>query len=123
MSGSVNYLLDTNVLIGWLEQQPVALALLRDRKVTTANSGYSAISRMELLGFSSITPPEIQAIDRLLAKMVRYSLVVTIEDAAILLRRSAPVKLPDAVILATAQVHGLHLLTLDQRLAALAAKS
>jgi predicted nucleic acid-binding protein len=122
MNGIVKYLLDTNVLIGRLEGRPEALALLRDHGIITGNSGYSAITRIELLGFPSITPPEIQALEILLATMTRYSLSEEIENAAIQLRRSAPVKLPDAIILATAQIHGLQLLTLDQRLSALAAK-
>jgi predicted nucleic acid-binding protein len=112
--------LDTNVLIGMLAQTPVALALLRGHGATTANSGYSAITRMELLGFPAITPPEIQQIAALLAKIARYALIAEIEDEAISLRRSARIKLPDAIILATAKVHKLVLLTLDQRLAALA---
>lgn len=36
------------------------------------------------------------------------------------LRRLTRLKLPDAIILATARVHGLRLVTLDQRLAKLA---
>ena len=95
-------------------------ALLRSHRATTANSGYSTITRMELLGFAAITPPEIQEITGLLAKLTRYALITDVEDEAILLRRSARIKLPDAIILATAKVHRLTLLTLDQRLAALA---
>ena len=103
-----------------LAKSPAALALLRSHSATTANSGYSAITRMELLGFPAITPSEIQEITGLLAKLTRYALIAEIEDEAILLRRSARIKLPDAIILATAKVHGLTLLTLDQRLATLA---
>jgi predicted nucleic acid-binding protein len=39
-----------------------------------------------------------------------------IEAATIALRRRARLKLPDSIIGATAQVHGLTLLTLDERL-------
>lgn len=109
-------------MIGRLTQQPEALAVLRDHGADTANSGYSVMTRMELLGFPLITPPEIQGIERLLSLLIRYALVTAIEDAAIRLRRSVSVKLPDAIILATAQVHELKLLTLDRRLAALAAR-
>lgn len=117
---TLGFYLDTHVLIGMLAQNPDALVLLRGHGATTANSGYSAITRMELLGFPAITPPEIQQITTLLAKLARYALIVEIENAAISLRRSARIKLPDAIILATAKVHGLALRTLDQRLAALA---
>ena len=41
-----------------------------------------------------------------------------VEDAAITLRRTRRLKLPDAIVAATARVHGLELLTLDDVLAA-----
>ena len=42
----------------------------------------------------------------------------SIEQEAIKFRRAQNVKLPDAIIAATAKVYGLRLLTLDQELAA-----
>ncbi len=118
MNGIAKYLLDTNILIGMLNRQPDTLILLRDHNATTGNSGYSVITRIELLGFPKITPQDIQTTEGLLATIVRYPLITAIEDRAIQLRRSAQFKLPDIIILATAQIHGLQLLTLDQRLAA-----
>jgi len=40
-----------------------------------------------------------------------------IEKEAIALRRHRILRLPDAIIAATAKVNGLHLVTLDERLA------
>ncbi len=45
-----------------------------------------------------------------------------VERQAIRLRRTSHCKLPDAIIAATAQVHQLTLLTLDQQLEKLAAQ-
>ena len=46
-----------------------------------------------------------------------------IEDSAIALRRQRRIKLPDAVIGATALTHGLELLTLDEGLSAVMASA
>ena len=46
-----------------------------------------------------------------------------IEDQAITLRRQRRIKLPDAVIAATALTHGLELLTLDEGLSAVMASA
>ena len=46
-----------------------------------------------------------------------------IEDSAIALRRQRRIKLPDAVIAATALTHGLELLTLDEGLSAVMASA
>ncbi|MEN9434497.1 MAG: hypothetical protein RLZZ422_2086 [Pseudomonadota bacterium] len=77
---------------------------------------YSAITRMELLGFPSITSTEEQAIRELLDEMHYIALDRAIEDLAIQLRRSTTLKLPDATIAATALLHKLTLLTLDEKL-------
>ena len=121
MNGSVKYLLDTNILIGRMSHRPEVLALLSAHGVNTANSGYSVITRIELLGFPAITPVEIVGIERMLAPFMRYALATEVEEQTILLRRSKRVKLPDAIIAATAKVHGLTLLTLDENLAKIAA--
>jgi len=57
-------------------------------------------------------------IQRLLSKFHVILLDEQIEEATIALRRRARLKLPDAIIAATAHVQGLTLLTLDERLRA-----
>lgn len=115
MSGA-ELLLDTNVLIGLLKEHPAALALLQQEDDPLRRAGYSAISRMELLGFPSLQVPERDAITRLLEALTYLPIDRTVEDRAIEIRGRRTLKLPDAIILATARVHGLELLTLDQRL-------
>ena len=77
-------------------------------------------STLKLKGFSLLVYANIASQENLQEEIARYALIAEIEDEAISLRRSARIKLPDAIILATAKVHKLVLLTLDQRLAALA---
>lgn len=71
---------------------------------------------MELLGIAGITADEDQAIRRLLDAMQYLELTTDIEDETIQIRRGLELKLPDAMIAATARVYRLKLLTLDQKL-------
>ena len=72
---------------------------------------------MELLGFPSITSHEIKIISALLQKMTQISIDRAIEDKTIALKQQHRIKLPDAIILATATYHQIELLTLDKKLA------
>ncbi len=66
---------------------------------------------MELLSFPALTAEEEATIHTLLARMVYLSVTLEIEDVAIAIRRQHRIKLPDAIIAATAKVHRLELLT------------
>lgn len=76
----------------------------------------SQITRIELLSFPLLTDEDEAEILRFLSAVTVLPLDGKVESTAISLRRRARMKLPDAIILATAQVHGLALLTLDERL-------
>lgn len=115
MSG-IKYLPDTNVVIGLLKGREAAINALKGINITEC--AYSAITRMELLGFPGITPEEERAIHNLLERMTYLRLTPVIEDLTIQVRRQHRLKLPDAIIAATAKAHNLVLLTLDKELAA-----
>jgi len=68
---------------------------------------------MELLGYPGITADEDALIRQRLAQLTYLAISSAVEDKAIELRRSRRVKLPDALIAATALCHGLELLTMD----------
>lgn len=118
MSG-IKFLLDTNILIGLLNGHPESFELLEKHQAEPGDCAYSNISRMELLSWPSMTSEQELQINNLLQLMRRIPLGMTEEDATITLRRSRAIKLPDAIIAATAKVNELQLLTLDQKLAAL----
>ena len=107
------YLLDTNFILGLLKSAPEVLSEVARREILTVECGYSAITRMELLGFPEITVAEDLLIQRRLAEFTYWPLTSTIEDVAIAVRRTRKVKLPDAIIAATAICHQVELLTLD----------
>ena len=112
MSG-VEYLLDTNFILGMLKATPEVTAALATQSITSGQCAYSAVTRMELLGFPAIQPQEDVLIRATLDKLHYLPIDRAVEDRAIQLRRLRRVKLPDALIAATALRHGLQLLTLD----------
>jgi len=116
MSG-IKYLLDTNIIIGMYEHSQTVINLLQNKKVTINECAFSNITRMELLGFPDITELEAQAIKNLLSMMECLNLSSSIESATINIKQQHQIKLPDAIILATALTHKIELLTLDKKLA------
>jgi predicted nucleic acid-binding protein len=116
MSG-IKYLLDTNIIIGMYERSSNVINLFANKRVTINECSYSSVTRMELLGFPEISANEIKIISALLNQMTQLSIDRTIEDKTIDLKQQHRIKLPDAIILATAISHDIELLTLDKKLA------
>ncbi len=121
MSG-IEYLLDTNVIIGLLKGDAAAVALAEQADLSLASCAVSQITRMELLSFPGITDVEERRINAFLSNCRMLLLDESVEQETIRLRRASSLKLPDAIIAASAKVHGAALLTLDQRLKANLAK-
>lgn len=115
MSGT-KYLLDTNFILGLLKSNPLVLAELSSRRLPAGECSYSAVTRMELLGFHRITREEESLVVQKLEHFTYLPLTREIEDVVIALRQSRKIKLPDAIIAATALCSDLELLTLDQHL-------
>lgn len=115
MSG-IKYLLDTNLVLGLLKASPEVVDMVASRGLLASNCAYSAVTRMELLGYPNMTDGEKRVITDRLSKFIYLPITVEIEDLALVLRRTRKVKLPDALVTATAMHHGLELLTLDKAL-------
>lgn len=115
MSG-VKLLLDTNIVIGLLKGYEPAVQLVQSSGSHLAESAMSQITRMELLGFPGITPAEEHVMQTFLHATTVIAIDHEVEKQAIALRRQHSIKLPDAIIAATALVKNLRLLTLDQAL-------
>ena len=112
----IEWLLDTNFILGLLKSSPETLAMIGDRQIDARRCGYSAITRMKLLGFPGLTQQEEQLISEKLACLVYLPLTQQIEDEAIHLRRNHRVKLPDAIIAASALVFGAEIVMHDKAL-------
>jgi predicted nucleic acid-binding protein len=76
----------------------------------------SVISKMELLSYSLLDDPAQSEIESFLSKITIIDLSEPVKKQAILLRREHQLKLPDAIVAATALCLGAALITNDARL-------
>lgn len=97
--------LDTDVLIDHL-------ANLRKLDTTLAGSSYSSISRAELYSWESV---DEAVVDRLLAQFEEIPVDRTVAEEAGRIRRETRIRLPDALIAATAIVEKRPLHTRNKR--------
>jgi predicted nucleic acid-binding protein len=115
MSG-IKYLLDTNFVIGLLKATPEVVSIANQHAILAGECAYSAITHMELLGYHGITLAEKSLINQRLSNFSHFGISPEIEDLVISLRSARRIKLPDAIIAATALHNHVRLLTLDQQL-------
>jgi predicted nucleic acid-binding protein len=112
MSGR-SYLLDTNVVIGFLAGVDWAVDFVTDRASERAQLFTSTITRMELLSYPGISNDEESKILDFLSKIRIVGLASDIEDRAISVRKTTGLKLPDAIIAGTATAIGAVLVSAD----------
>jgi len=117
----IDYLLDTNFILGLLKSAPETLSVLDRQPIEVHQCAYSAITRMELLGFPGLGAAEESLIQHRLAQLNHVPIDRAIEDEVIRLRRVHTIKLPDAIIAATALLLDATLLSHDQKLLAVMA--
>lgn len=115
MSGN-KYLLDTNIILGYLKGQKEILRFFKTRSDSDIFFA-SQITRMELLGFPDITDAEEDTIKTFLSLIEVLQITAEIEECAITLRRQTRMKLPDCIVAATAIENGCVLVTNDKDLA------
>lgn len=111
----VNYLLDTDILIDWLQGKPWARSLILNSDVRVY---CSSVSRKELLSKQGLSDSERQRIARLL-QLVRVLQVDPVIAAAAseLLSQYAdsPLRIADALVAATAWTKGMALVTRNRK--------
>ncbi len=104
----LKYLADTNAFIYLLNRHPALQTLL------DSEWQYSFITEIELLGKPNITKAEAQNIRNLLAVCTKVLHHEAINQTTILLKQQYHIKLPDALIAATALEQNLPLITFDK---------
>jgi predicted nucleic acid-binding protein len=109
----IDFLADTNILLYILEGNVAVKPFIND------SLAVSVISEIELLGWHKITDKESVTIKRLLDNCFIIELIPAIKELAIQLKQANKIKLPDAVIAATAIHLGVPLLTADKTLSKL----
>ncbi len=106
---SERFVIDTNIFILRINDRLAGL-LPRGEIVC------SVITEMELLSFPKLASAEEALIRAALSKVAIYGIDQDIKEEAIRLRRQSGLKLPDAIIAATAVCHDAVLVTNDAEL-------
>ncbi len=104
-------LIDTNVLIDALTGHVSATVLTRIDNAIADKTRYSVITRMELLGWSGHTAESRSATQSLLTQLTEINLTPAIVAMVIDTRSTITIKLPDAIIAASALAENLPLMT------------
>ena len=101
------YLIDTNILIEYSSNILPDKAENFISKIVDENFNISIINKIEILGYNNAG----RQIEEFISLAVIFSLTDEIADKTIELRRFKKLKLPDAVIAATAIINDFVLLT------------
>lgn len=103
-----SYLIDTNALSDYLGKRLPVMGMNFMDTVIDNTPSISVINRIELLGHNL---PELPFFKIAVAGCTVYDLTETIILKTIAIRKSRRIKLPDAIIAATALVYDLMLIT------------
>ena len=105
------YLLDTNILIYYFNDDPVVQPIFEEIQAGDAVGFYCPISWVELLCYPDLSEAEANLIREFLRTLSCVSLTESILDRAAQIRRNYRVRLADALIAACALVEGCTLVT------------
>ena len=95
------YTLDTNAILYYLKDDADAVSVLRGVFAENVPVYVSAVTELELLAYSDLSPEEESLIEELLATISVIPVDSRIARLAALVRRHYRLKLPDSVIAAT----------------------
>jgi len=104
-------LIDTNILIYALAGQVDAQVLARIDNAIADKARYSIITRMELLGWRGHTATTRHETEALLAQLTEVNFTPALVATVLDIRSTVSIKLPDAIIAASALTANLPLLT------------
>jgi toxin FitB len=111
MGPGMKYLIDTNILIYYFNGSLSASAKEKITAILNDDFNISVISKMEFLGFNRFDSREKQEAARFISFADVLPLSDAIAERTIQLKQTAKIKLPDAIIGATALSHNLILVT------------
>jgi predicted nucleic acid-binding protein len=100
--GRMKYVYDTNIFIYYLADDITVNSWFTEEFLNLHEILVSPIIRIELLSFVGLSKEEQQSIEDLLSQFFTVSLLREIENQTIQIKRQYKIKLPDAIIAATA---------------------
>ena len=108
----IKYLWDTNTAIYYLQQQfPSSAEQFIDSTLSGSGPAISAITEIELLCWKNATEKDLEVLHNFINDSLVFELEKDIKFKAADIRKAHKIKLPDAIIAATALIHDLTLLT------------
>ena len=108
----IKYIWDTNTVIYYLQQQfPPSAEKFMDGLVAEARPVISAITEIELLCWKSATEKDLEVLHNFIGDALVVELEQPIKYKTADIRKKHKIKLPDAIIVATALVYELTLVT------------
>jgi len=109
MNGIDNIVIDTNILIFYLRGDQAVESYFSDQIPVI-----SFINELELLSGGDFLPDELTDIERFLRKQIIISYLPELKNIVVQLRAKKKIKLPDAIIAATAIYFKLPLVSSDK---------
>lgn len=108
----IKYLWDTNTVIYFLQQQfPPSAERFIDSTLSDFSPAISAITEIELLCWKTATEEDLEVLHNFIKDSLVFELEKDIKLKTAEIRKAHKIKLPDAIIAATALVNNLTLLT------------
>jgi hypothetical protein len=108
----MRWLLDTNV---WIDSHAgradACRVFVKARAAANAWIGFSAMTALEVLGYSGLTVADDQALRKMLGEFQQVTVESAVIEEAIRIRKAHRLKSPDAVIAATALLQQAELVT------------
>lgn len=111
MSKPENYLLDSNTIIDYLEGKMPHHALDKMDNIVNQKARISIITQMEILGWFGATENQLNLLNEFVNDAILFNLTADIITRTIIIRQQHKIKLPDAIIAATALVYEYTLLS------------
>ncbi|WP_008311175.1 type II toxin-antitoxin system VapC family toxin [Leptolyngbya sp. PCC 6406] len=109
----MKFLFDTNILIYHFNNQLTDLGTSLLREGIAGEGAYSVITHIEVLGYQQSDAREGQA-RQLLSHLIELPLTSAISERTISIRKQFNIKVPDAVIAATALEYSLQLVSRNE---------
>jgi len=108
----IKYLWDTNTVIYYLQQQfPPSSEIFIDDILKEESPIISAITEIELLCWKTATEKDLEVLNGFISNSQVIELEKTIKLKTAEIRKMHRLKLPDAIIAATALIYGFTLIT------------